>query len=116
MLCAQCQGHWVAADVLREMTEARIVPRRPVDIELVPEQRPPLACPTCEKPMETWTLHGVAIDRCDGHGLWFDRTESCRLCCTRRAGHRIVALLTPAEHDVNALIDVWQVVTGEVRR
>jgi len=73
--CSQCAGHWVSADVLREMAEAMQVPPRPVTIELDPHRGPKLPCPKCQVPMETWLLHGVAIDRCDGHGLWFDRTE-----------------------------------------
>jgi Zn-finger nucleic acid-binding protein len=74
-MCTQCSGHWVAGDVLREMAEAMLIPARPVEIELVSDRHPRLPCPACEQLMETWRMHDVPIDRCPGHGLWFDREE-----------------------------------------
>ena len=73
--CPECAGHWVRADVLREMMETMLVPPRPAEIDLVADRHPRLACPSCEQAMETWALHRVPIDRCERHGLWFDRAE-----------------------------------------
>ena len=36
---------------------------------------PRIACPSCGKAMGTWKLHKVEIDRCEPHGIWFDRDE-----------------------------------------
>jgi Zn-finger nucleic acid-binding protein len=101
--CPQCQGHWVTIEVLREMAEAMVMPPRPVSIRLIPDRRDPLQCPSCEKPMETWMLHEVPIDRCGPHGLWFDRAElQSVLFRTGTAGQA-----TPAEEDVRKLADSW---------
>lgn len=32
-------------------------------------------CPSCENMMERLQLRSVPIDRCQAHGVWFDRTE-----------------------------------------
>ncbi len=73
--CAQCAGHWVAADVLKEMMAAMLAEPRPITVRLEKDEHPKLPCPSCEVAMETWSLHGVPIDRCGNHGLWFDRAE-----------------------------------------
>jgi Zn-finger nucleic acid-binding protein len=73
--CPRCNGHWVSVDVLREMAQAMVDAGATAKIQLVADRHPHLPCATCEVPMETWALHGVAVDRCAAHGLWFDRTE-----------------------------------------
>ena len=91
-------------EVLREMTQAMVVPSRPVSIQLIPDRREPLPCPSCEKPMETWMLHEVPMDRCGPHGLWFDRTELQRVLFLSARGD---VPSTPAEQDVAQLADSW---------
>ncbi|MEN9582045.1 MAG: Transcription factor zinc-finger [Pseudomonadota bacterium] len=34
-----------------------------------------LRCPTCQAPMQRVLAHHVAIDRCDKHGVWYDKGE-----------------------------------------
>jgi len=73
--CTNCQGMWLAADVLTEMVATMQPEPRWVELDFEPDPRAPLACPTCVKPMATWSLLGVPIDRCDDHGIWFDHDE-----------------------------------------
>lgn len=37
--------------------------------------REPLPCVACAAPMETLALFEVPVDRCRGHGIWFDVDE-----------------------------------------
>lgn len=73
--CTGCRGMWIAAGVLAEMVNTMQPEPRWVDLDFEPDARPPLACPTCGKPMATWLLLGVEVDRCDSHGIWFDADE-----------------------------------------
>jgi Zn-finger nucleic acid-binding protein len=34
-----------------------------------------LPCPICRAAMRPWRAREVVIDRCDAHGVWFDRAE-----------------------------------------
>lgn len=36
---------------------------------------PALTCPRCPARMDKHVLHGLTVDRCGEHGLWFDGTE-----------------------------------------
>jgi Zn-finger nucleic acid-binding protein len=73
--CERCRGMWLAADVLAEMVNAMQPEARWVDLDFEPDTRSPIACPSCSKPMATWLLLGVEVDRCDSHGIWFDADE-----------------------------------------
>lgn len=33
------------------------------------------ACERCAQPLRAVALYGVALDRCDAHGVWLDRDE-----------------------------------------
>lgn len=46
----------------------------------------PMACPICRAALRAWRAKGVVIDRCDAHGVWFDRTELDHLVAHARAG------------------------------
>jgi Zn-finger nucleic acid-binding protein len=73
--CTACEGMWVTEDVLREMAVEMKIPPAPVELDLIDETRPQIACPSCAAAMETVRLNRVPIDRCSGHGVWFDRGE-----------------------------------------
>jgi Zn-finger nucleic acid-binding protein len=74
--CNACRGLWMTQEMLVEMAANMQWPAQPVPLPCVPDAtRQPLPCPACTSPMQTWTLHGVPIDRCDRHGIWFDRDE-----------------------------------------
>ena len=32
-------------------------------------------CPVCDETMDEPLLFDIPIDRCDGHGMWFDKAE-----------------------------------------
>jgi hypothetical protein len=34
-----------------------------------------MACPVCRAALRAWSAKGIVIDRCDAHGVWFDRSE-----------------------------------------
>jgi Zn-finger nucleic acid-binding protein len=73
--CNQCQGMWVSEVVLREMANDMPIPPAPVQLRWIVDARDRLACPSCTQPMETVRLNTVPIDRCESHGVWFDRGE-----------------------------------------
>ena len=74
--CTACRGLWVSHEILVEMAANMHDPPRPVPLPCVPDpSRPPLPCPACTQPMQTWQLFAVPIDRCERHGVWFDRDE-----------------------------------------
>lgn len=45
-------------------------------------------CPTCQQPLHPETHSGVAVDVCDQHGIWLDRTELFQI--TERHRHDTV--------------------------
>lgn len=73
--CSQCRGQWVPYDVLMEMAGEMSRPNRPRMHAMRDEGRAALLCPGCGKAMGTWKLRKVDIDRCEAHGVWFDKDE-----------------------------------------
>ena len=69
----ECGAAWLADDKLVEMAQ-----EMKGSLVALPwkaregEQRP---CPQCGAAMLAVSLDGVALDRCDGHGVWFDAHE-----------------------------------------
>ncbi|MDB4961634.1 MAG: Transcription factor zinc-finger [Myxococcales bacterium] len=87
--CQRCNGVLVLeADVKVLVAEARTmnpaVPVTPTDLELAPPSvyEPAVRCPSCLTSMTKHTLHGLTIDRCDAHGIWFDGGELLRVLDT----------------------------------
>jgi len=71
--CTTCAGSYVETAALSAMVE---------EMALKPWAMPPAsgkpgerACPICATPMIVELLEGVTIDRCAGHGVWFDDSE-----------------------------------------
>jgi len=58
-----------------------MVPR----LELLEDRHEPLACPVCRQAMQSHKLHGIAVDRCSRHGMWFDRDERDEICKRARS-------------------------------
>jgi Zn-finger nucleic acid-binding protein len=73
--CTNCRGQWATHEVLFEMALNMTRPDRP-HLPFYPHTRKEqLACPSCGKPMGTWKLRKVELDKCEPHGIWFDRDE-----------------------------------------
>ena len=73
--CTECQGLWLEQPVLHHMVEQMQTPPAPIALTFAAHKRTPLSCPECADPMTTLKLQNVEIDRCEKHGLWFDRDE-----------------------------------------
>ncbi len=73
--CTECRGLWLEQTVLHHMVEQMQTPPAPISLVFRAHQRAPLSCPECADPMTTLVLQNVEIDRCEKHGLWFDRDE-----------------------------------------
>ena len=73
--CTQCTGQWLDMDRLHEMAAQMHSAPRPVKLPFDADPRPRIPCPTCNVDMDPWRVHGVPIDRCIKHGVWFDRDE-----------------------------------------
>jgi len=73
--CTQCNGNWLDVDRLHHMAAEMHSPPRQVKLVFDADPRPRIACPACGFDMDPWKVHGVPIDRCVKHGVWFDRDE-----------------------------------------
>lgn len=80
-VCLSCHGLWFDAGELA-LLAARlgrtlaVTEGAPLESAATPEK--PRLCPRCDKAMEKVWLGGaprVLLDRCPGHGLWFDHGE-----------------------------------------
>lgn len=81
-VCGQCQGVLVPDSEVRAMIAEAMSFRGPVPevaadlaLETPATAEPSLTCPLCTSAMTKHTLHGIVIDRCVAHGLWFDGEE-----------------------------------------
>jgi Zn-finger nucleic acid-binding protein len=73
--CNECHGLWLEQVVLHHMVEQMQTPPAPISLTFAKHERTPLSCPECSDAMTTLKLQDVEIDRCEKHGLWFDRDE-----------------------------------------
>src|SRR5439155_19200657 len=70
--CA-CGAAWLADDQLLDM--AQDMKGALVELPWQAREGEPRRCPQCTADMVTVSLDGVALDRCEGHGIWFDAQE-----------------------------------------
>lgn len=76
--CDRCDGAWVKADVLVPLLEQRASAL--IELPWQPNvENHVRACPECGTNMQTVKLGDVALDRCEPHGVWFDRKELAAL-------------------------------------
>jgi Zn-finger nucleic acid-binding protein len=76
--CDQCRGVWLddsAYAEVREQSWARVVEKGSRKAPAARDDRHPLCCPLCPKPMGKTELAHVKVDYCVGHGTWFDPGE-----------------------------------------
>jgi Zn-finger nucleic acid-binding protein len=77
--CKSCQGVLVAPSELAielgevgdALAETDDPPGPPADARL--------GCPVCAEPMRRFLIDDIEIDRCGGHGVWFDGGEIGRI-------------------------------------
>jgi Zn-finger nucleic acid-binding protein len=87
--CQTCNGVLVPeAEVKLLVVEARTVnpaaPVDPADLDLRPPSvhEPAVRCPSCLTAMTKHDLHGLIVDHCSEHGIWFDGGELLRVLDT----------------------------------
>jgi Zn-finger nucleic acid-binding protein len=68
--CASCHGVFVENEALAAMVSEMAL--APWSLPATTGHAGDRACPICEAPMAAEPVEGVAIDRCDMHGVWFD--------------------------------------------
>lgn len=80
LTCRTCTGAFVTetevARLIGEITHSAPAPlafSAPLEGELV------RTCPRCLTRMDKHALHGIQLDRCEAHGLWFDPEEMQRI-------------------------------------
>lgn len=85
LVCTRCEGSLVPEhDVSVLIADIETVnlgePTAPTDIPLEPQLAASkselvLTCPRCMTQMTKHSLHGLTVDRCLQHGIWFDGEE-----------------------------------------
>ena len=76
--CSNCGGLWLQEDVVTEMVLEMVPPGMFGRLVVQPRPEPrtdDLGCPECKRPMQRIAMHGIPIDRCTAHGIWFDPDE-----------------------------------------
>ena len=71
--CTACSGSFVEDAALEAMVSE--MTHAPWDVPPVTGAGSDRACPACGKLMVVEVLAAVTIDRCAGHGVWFDEDE-----------------------------------------
>ncbi len=79
MYCARCWGLWVDHASVRHVAGVAVDGATAAHGESLP-------CPICRAGLRAWTARGVVIDRCDAHGVWFDRAELDQLVALAHSG------------------------------
>jgi Zn-finger nucleic acid-binding protein len=101
--CEKCDGAWIHEDVLVGLVQEKAssiveLPWHPRAPAATPEAgaapEAPRPCAVCKQPMQPVSLGGVALDRCTGHGVWFDTHE---LAAVLRHAREFKA--DPSRHD-----------------
>jgi Zn-finger nucleic acid-binding protein len=77
--CPSCLSAMVTVPDLEQMLR-KMAPDGvsvPIEVEsyLRPMTAPQRGCPCCGDPMRTYRFVDLPVDRCDEHGVWFDRKE-----------------------------------------
>lgn len=65
--CQTCRGVWLPEEVVREQAGRSLVFTGGV----YGERR----CPVCDETMDEPLVFDVPVDRCEPHGMWFDKAE-----------------------------------------
>lgn len=81
LTCRRCTGGFVTeAEVSRVLAELlHHGEPAPLPLEPATETAPVRTCPRCTSAMTKHALHGIEIDRCEVHGIWFDADEMQRV-------------------------------------
>jgi Zn-finger nucleic acid-binding protein len=87
LICKQCEGALVTepevsqliADIVGNVVSTmgwagKVAEPQPLALE-PREGGAGLVCPRCTAAMTAHKLYGIAVDRCDEHGIWFDKSE-----------------------------------------
>lgn len=77
--CPRCWGMWLDHAAVQRAVGPAIDGATATAGETLP-------CPICRVAMRPWSAREVVIDRCDAHGVWFDRAELDALVAHARAG------------------------------
>lgn len=86
--CDGCIGYWLSESACREIairrdayfsrSERNAVLKRALDCS-VTDADPNLPCPMCTADLAGWSLGGVLLYRCRGHGVWLDTGDLKRM-------------------------------------
>lgn len=70
--CTEAEVAWVIGEVTHSEPKA-------LALEPPRDTENPRTCPRCTNQMTKHLLHGIQVDRCEPHGIWFDAEEMQRI-------------------------------------
>ncbi|MFN0250909.1 MAG: zf-TFIIB domain-containing protein [Kofleriaceae bacterium] len=80
--CGGCEGMFITeSEVEKLVAEAKkkapsdLPDVKPLELGAPQKTEPARTCARCLATMTKHDLHGITIDRCAPHGIWFDREE-----------------------------------------
>jgi Zn-finger nucleic acid-binding protein len=80
--CGGCEGLFIAESEVEKLvaeakkkTPSELPDTKPLDLGAPSKTEPARTCARCLATMTKHDLHGITIDRCAPHGIWFDREE-----------------------------------------
>lgn len=78
--CESCRGVLIADKyILQVVIDTINQPLDALPLDDRTAREPNLICPGCRNPMAPHSLYGIAVDRCETHGLWFDGDELAQM-------------------------------------
>lgn len=87
-VCMRCEGVLMAEPELATLlAELAQTPFAAVPFEAYAGTEQALTCPCCPARMSKHALHGLTVDRCELHGVWFDGQELAGVIKTAELAH-----------------------------
>jgi Zn-finger nucleic acid-binding protein len=102
--CSSCEGQW--------LDEQHVIDQADGPLQYTGGVYSERRCPVCDEKMSEPLVFDIPIDRCDAHGMWFDKAELAEVLRRSRSDDwRHLHPAAPVHHDdqVDALIAAMRI-------